>query len=267
MCCWLIGQIKQHSAVRLRRGGGELTRNKRTRNGRYRRLVCTSTSKEKKYSYCSLLTTCMCTDRRQCKWKIVMTRLNFWLYRCSPSGRQPIHKQRTALRALTGEKMRRFWVTLFLRGIFILSPDFRRLILAVVQFIRLNWGSWIKRKRYAKKKQTSNQRECSVCLHLPLKRQLCQHGFCRPPAFLANERRRPLGRGEWNPAMPLWLELLFALCCQWAASACILLLLLLTVSRLSQECRLKIFSACFRPSTFSRSQAEASDKLTYLLDY
>lgn len=79
-------------------------------------------------------------------------------------------------------------------------------------------------------------------------------------AFLANERGRPLGRGEWNPAMRLWLELLFALCCQWAASACILLLLLLpTVSRSSPVCRLKIFSACFRPSTFSHSSVEASD--------
>lgn len=58
-----------------------------------------------------------------------MTRLNvaeLWLCHCSPSGRQPIHKQRTASSALTGEKTRRFWVTLFLHGIFILSPDLNR---------------------------------------------------------------------------------------------------------------------------------------------
>lgn len=195
-----------------------------------------------------------------------------WLCRCSPSGRQPIHKQRTTSVALTGEKMRRFeWHSSCME--FSSCPPTSTvfggsIFQSVVQFIRLSWGRWIKQGRYAKKKQTCSQRECSVCLHLPLKRQLCQHGFCRSPASLASERQRPLGRGEWNPAMLLWLELLFVLCCQWAASACVLLLLLLTVSRLSQECRLKIFSACFRPSTFSYSHPEASDKqLTWSLEW
>lgn len=154
-----------------------------------------------------------------------------------------------------------------------LSVFFRRPILALVQFIRLSWGSWIKPGRYAKKKQTSNQRECSVCLHLPLKDSSASTTFVvRLPSWRMRDRGLS---AEGNGIQPCGSDWSCCLPCAVSGQAvpAFLLLLLLTVSRLSQECRLKIFSACFRPSTFSHSWAEASDKqltwwleLTYLVN-
>lgn len=77
MCCWLIGQIKQHSAVRRWEEEEEDSLQGTEKEKRkIQKALMYSTSKEKKYYYFIPLITCMCTDKRLYKRKIEMTRLN-----------------------------------------------------------------------------------------------------------------------------------------------------------------------------------------------